>query len=134
MGASMALDPAAERDGIVERVRELCKGPNDRPFAGGTSWGRVGNSIMARGADFVIEAAGVQAFPPKVEPQPDPTNVKTVQQAWDCTRMGGYVMLMGFDPARALPRHAAGPRTHHPSRPAGHPQRDGRSPALRETD
>jgi len=26
----------------------------------------------------------------------DPTNVRTVQQAWDCTRMGGHVMLMGF--------------------------------------
>ena len=43
-----------------------------------------------------MEAAGLQAFPPKVEAQPDPTNVKTVLQAWDCTRMGGHVMLMGF--------------------------------------
>jgi S-(hydroxymethyl)glutathione dehydrogenase/alcohol dehydrogenase len=51
---------------------------------------------MARGADFVVEAAGLQAFPPKVETQPDPTNVKTVQHAWECTRMGGHVMLMGF--------------------------------------
>ena len=96
MGATVALDPVAEGDGIVERVRELCRGPNDRRFAGGVSWGRAGNAVMARGADFVVEAAGFQAFPPKVEPQPDPTNVKTVQQAWDCTRMGGHVMLMGF--------------------------------------
>jgi S-(hydroxymethyl)glutathione dehydrogenase / alcohol dehydrogenase len=96
MGATIALDPVAEGDGIVERVRELCKGPNDRRFAGGMTWGRGGNSVMARGADFVVEAAGLQAFPPKVEPQPDPTNVKTVQQAWDCTRMGGHVMLMGL--------------------------------------
>jgi S-(hydroxymethyl)glutathione dehydrogenase/alcohol dehydrogenase len=96
MGATVALDPVAEGDGIVERVRELCRGPNDRRFAGGTTWGRAGNAAMARGADFVVEAAGVQAFPPKVEPQPDPTNVTTVQQAWDCTRMGGHVMLMGL--------------------------------------
>jgi S-(hydroxymethyl)glutathione dehydrogenase/alcohol dehydrogenase len=96
MGATIALDPVAEGDGIVERVRELCRGPNDRRFAGGTTWGRASNAAMARGADFVVEAAGFQAFPPKVEPQPDPTNVKTVQQAWDCTRMGGHVMLMGF--------------------------------------
>jgi S-(hydroxymethyl)glutathione dehydrogenase/alcohol dehydrogenase len=98
MGATVALDPNAEGDGIVERVRELCKGPNDRRFAGGTTYGRAGNAIMARGADFVVEAAGLQAFPPKagIEAQPDPTNVKTVQQAWDCTRMGGHVMLMGF--------------------------------------
>ena len=96
MGATIALDPVAEGDGIVERVRELCRGPNDRRFAGGVSWGRAGNAVMARGADFVVEAGGFQSFPPKVEPQPDPTNVKTVQQAWDCTRMGGHVMLMGF--------------------------------------
>src|SRR5262245_31291487 len=96
MGATIALDPNAEGDGIVERVRELCKGPNDRRFAGGTTYGRAGNAVMARGADFAVEAAGLQAFPPKAESQPDPTNVKTVQQAWDCTRMGGHVMLMGF--------------------------------------
>ena len=96
MGASIAIDPAAEGDGLVERVRELCRGANERRFSGGVSWGRAGNAVMARGADFVVEAAGIQAFPPKVEPQPDPTNVKTVQQAWDCTRMGGHVMLMGF--------------------------------------
>jgi len=96
LGATMTLDPVAEGDGLVERIRELCRGPNDRRFAGGVSWGRAGNAIMARGADFVVEAAGLQALPPKVEPQPDPTNVKTVQQAWECTRMGGSVMLMGF--------------------------------------
>jgi S-(hydroxymethyl)glutathione dehydrogenase / alcohol dehydrogenase len=96
MGATTTLDPNAEGDGIVERVRELCKGHNDRRFAGGTTWGRAGNAVMARGADFVVEAAGLQAFPPKAESQPDPTNVKTVQQAWDCTRMGGHCMLMGF--------------------------------------
>lgn len=96
MGATLALDPVAEGDGLVERVRELCRGPNDRRFSGGVSWGRAGNAVMARGGDFVVEAAGFQAFPPKVEGQPDPTNVKTVQQAWECTRMGGHVMLMGF--------------------------------------
>jgi S-(hydroxymethyl)glutathione dehydrogenase/alcohol dehydrogenase len=96
MGATTVLDATAEGDGIVERVRELCKGPNDRRFAGGTSWGRAGNAVMARGGDFVVEAAGLQTYTPKVEPQPDVTNVKTVLQAWDCTRMGGQVMLMGF--------------------------------------
>lgn len=96
MGATTVLDATAEGDGIVERVRELCKGPNDRRFAGGSSWGRAGNAVMGRGADFVVEAAGLQTYPPKVEPQPDVTNVKTVLQAWDCTRMGGQVMLMGF--------------------------------------
>jgi len=96
LGATITLDPTAEGDGIVERIRELCQGPNDRRFAGGTSWGRAANAVISRGADFVVEAAGLQSMPPKVEPQPDPTNVKTVQQAWDCTRAGGHVMLMGF--------------------------------------
>jgi S-(hydroxymethyl)glutathione dehydrogenase/alcohol dehydrogenase len=96
MGATTVLDPAVEGAGIVEKIRELCKGPNDRRWAGGTSWVKSAAAAMARGADFVVEAAGIQAFPPKVEPQPDPTNVSTVRYAWDCTRMGGHVMLMGL--------------------------------------
>jgi len=128
MGATTTLDPVAEGDGLVERVRELCRGPNDRRFAGGVSWGRAGNAVMARGADFVVEAAGFQAFPPKAEAQPDPTNVKTVQQAWDCTRMGGHVMLMGFT---LQPVSFPGPslallgRTIHPGQQGGlHVMRD----------
>ena len=96
LGATMTLDPNADGDGIVERIREICRGPNDRRFAGGTTWGRAANAVISRGADFVVEAAGYQAHPPKVETQPDPTNVKTVLQAWDCTRAGGHTMLMGF--------------------------------------
>ena len=128
MGATLVLDPAAEGDGLVERVRELCRGPNDRRFAGGVSWGRAGNAVMARGADFVVEAAGLQAFPPKTEAQPDPTNVKTVQQAWDCARMGGHVMLMGLTlqpvsfPGASL---ALLGRTIHPGQQGGlHAMRD----------
>jgi len=128
LGATTTLDANAEGDGIVERIRELCKGPNDRRFAGGVSWGRAGNAVMARGADFVVEAAGFQSFPPKVESQPDPTNVKTVQQAWDCTRMGGHVMLMGFTlqpvsfPGASL---ALLGRTIHPGQQGGfHMMRD----------
>jgi S-(hydroxymethyl)glutathione dehydrogenase / alcohol dehydrogenase len=128
MGATTTLDPVPEGDGIVERVRELCRGPNDRRFAGGVTWGRAANAAMGRGADFVVEAAGLQAFPPKVEAQPDPTNVKTVQQAWDCTRMGGHVMLMGFTlqpvsfPGASL---ALFGRTIHPGQQGGlHVMRD----------
>jgi len=128
LGATTTLDPVAEGDGIVERVRELCRGANDRRFAGGVTWGRAANAAPARGADFVVEAAGLQAFPPKVEAQPDPTNVKTVQQAWDCTRMGGHVMLMGFTlqpvsfPGASL---ALFGRTIHPGQQGGlHVMRD----------
>ncbi len=128
MGATIALDPTAEGDGIVERVRELCRGPNDRRFAGGVSWGRAGNAVMSRGADFIVEAAGLQAFPPKVEPQPDPTNVKTVLHAWDSTRMGGHVMLMGFT-LQPVPFPGASlallGRTIHPGQQGGlHVMRD----------
>jgi len=128
LGATTTLDPVAEGDGLVERVRELCRGPNDRRFAGGVTWGRAGNAVMGRGADFVVEAAGLQAFPPKAEAQPDPTNVKTVQQAWDCTRMGGHVMLMGLTlqpvsfPGTSL---ALLGRTIHPGQQGGlHVMRD----------
>jgi S-(hydroxymethyl)glutathione dehydrogenase/alcohol dehydrogenase len=96
MGATTVLDPVAEGNGLVERIRELCKGPTDRKFAGGHSWATTGFSNVARGADFVVEAAGLQVFPPKVEPSPDPTNVSVVRQAWDATRMGGHVMFMGL--------------------------------------
>jgi S-(hydroxymethyl)glutathione dehydrogenase/alcohol dehydrogenase len=128
MGATTTLDPNAEGDGIVERIRELCRGPNDRRFAGGVSWGRAANAVISRGADFVVEAAGYQAHPPTVETQPDPTNVKTVQQAWDCTRAGGHVMLMGFTlqpvsfPGASL---ALFGRTIHPGQQGGlHVMRD----------
>jgi S-(hydroxymethyl)glutathione dehydrogenase/alcohol dehydrogenase len=96
LGATTVLDPVAEGANLVERIRELCKGPTDRRLSGGMSWSKAPNAVMARGADFVVEAAGVQVFPPKVEPQPDPTNVSTVRQAWDAARMGGHVMLMGL--------------------------------------
>ena len=127
MGATIALDPVAEQN-IVERVRELCKGPTDRRFAGGRDWGRSLNSAMGRGADFVVEAAGIQVFPPKVEAQPDPTNVRTVQQAWDATRMGGHVMLMGLTtqpvPFPGLQLALLG-RTIHPGQQGGlHIMRD----------
>jgi S-(hydroxymethyl)glutathione dehydrogenase/alcohol dehydrogenase len=128
VGATAVLDPVAEGTGLVERIREMCKGPTDRRFAGGTSWAKAPNMAMARGADFVVEAAGVQVAPPKVEPQPDPTNVTTVRQAWDCTRMGGHVMLMGLTlqdvplPGVAL---ALLGRTIHPGQQGGlHMMRD----------
>jgi S-(hydroxymethyl)glutathione dehydrogenase/alcohol dehydrogenase len=54
--------------------------------------------------------------------------VKTVQQAWDCTRMGGHVMLMGFTiqpvsfPGTSL---ALLGRTIHPGQQGGlHVMRD----------
>ncbi len=98
LGATTVIDPTGKGDAIVEEIRELCKGPNDRLFSGQVGWAK-GNAIAARGADFAIEAAGVQAFVPKVEPQPDPTNVSTVRHTYDCTRQGGHAMMMGLTTA-----------------------------------
>jgi S-(hydroxymethyl)glutathione dehydrogenase/alcohol dehydrogenase len=83
---------------------------------------------MSRGADFVVEAAGFQSVPPKVEAQPDPTNVKTVLHAWDSTRAGGHVMLMGFT-LQPVPFPGASlallGRTIHPGQQGGlHVMRD----------
>jgi S-(hydroxymethyl)glutathione dehydrogenase/alcohol dehydrogenase len=96
LGATVAIDPTGKGDDIVEDVRELCKGPTDRKFAGGRAWVKGPTVSMARGADFTVEAAGLQVFPPKVESQPDPTNVSTVRHAYESTCMGGHVMLMGL--------------------------------------
>lgn len=128
MGATTVLDPVAEGDGLVEKIRELCKGRTDRKFAGGTSWTKTGLGANARGADFAVEAAGLQSFPPKVEPQPDPTGVLAVKQAWECTKQGGHVMLMGLVrgevsfPGPALALYG---RTIHPGQQGGlHMMRD----------
>lgn len=128
VGATTVLDPVAEGEGLVEKIRELCKGPTDRKFAGGTSWTKTGLAANARGADFVVEAAGLQAFPPKVEPQPDPTGVMAVKQAWECTKQGGHVMLMGLvrgDVSFPGPALALFGRTIHPGQQGGlHMMRD----------
>src|SRR5262249_62142153 len=90
MGATAVLDPNVEGANIVERIREMCKGPNDRRFSGGMSWVKSPFSAQSRGADFVVEAAGFQAMPPKFGTQPDPTNGTTGRYPGDCTRIGGH--------------------------------------------
>ncbi len=94
LGATLALDPNAEGDRLVERVRDLCKGRTDRVFAGGRVW--TDDFNVPRGADFTIEAVGGQSFPPKVETGPDPTGVLAMRQAWEFTRAGGHVVYLGF--------------------------------------
>lgn len=95
LGATLALDPNAEGAGLVEKIRELCKGPTSRKFAGGEAWSTAGQASGARGADFTIDACGKDNAPPQVERGPDPTGILPMQQAWECTRMGGHLMYMG---------------------------------------
>jgi S-(hydroxymethyl)glutathione dehydrogenase/alcohol dehydrogenase len=98
LGATTALDPNQEGNNLVERVRELCKGPTDRLFAGGRSWSTT-RGADNRGADFTIEAVGRCGDRPKVEQPPDPTGILPMQQAWQFTRRGGSLMYLGFGQA-----------------------------------
>jgi S-(hydroxymethyl)glutathione dehydrogenase / alcohol dehydrogenase len=95
LGATLALDPNAEGTGLVEKIRELCKGKTANRFAGGRAWG---DDLFAvpRGPDVVIEAVGGDSFPPKVEVGPDPTGILSLQQAYDMTRAGGHIVTLGF--------------------------------------
>ena len=95
VGATMALDPNAEGAGLVEKIRELCKGKTANRFAGGRAWGDDAFAVP-RGPDVVIEAVGGDSFPPKVEVGPDPTGILPLQQAYDMTRAGGHIVTLGF--------------------------------------
>jgi S-(hydroxymethyl)glutathione dehydrogenase/alcohol dehydrogenase len=95
LGATTVLDPNAEGDGLVEKIRGLCKGPTDRLYAGGRGWGTT-RQADNRGADFTIEAVGRTGDKPKVEQPPDPTGILPMQQAWQLTRRGGSLVYLGF--------------------------------------
>lgn len=95
LGATTVLDPNAEGDGLVEKIRELCKGPTDRLYAGGRGWDSMRRADN-RGADFTIEAVGRCGDVPKVEPPPDPTGILPMQQAWQLTARGGSLVYLGF--------------------------------------
>jgi S-(hydroxymethyl)glutathione dehydrogenase/alcohol dehydrogenase len=95
LGATSVLDPTAEGEGLVEKIRDMCKGQTDRYFAGGRTWSRT-RGADNRGADFTIEAVGRTGDLPKVEPPPDPSGIKPMQQAWELTRTGGSLVYLGF--------------------------------------
>jgi S-(hydroxymethyl)glutathione dehydrogenase / alcohol dehydrogenase len=95
LGATTVLDPNAEGDGLVEKIRELCKGPTDRIDAGGRGWATT-RQADNRGPDFTIEAVGRCGDRPTVEQPPDPTGVQAMQQAWLMTRRGGSIVYLGF--------------------------------------
>jgi S-(hydroxymethyl)glutathione dehydrogenase/alcohol dehydrogenase len=115
VGAHIALDPNVERDNLVARIQELCKGVTDRPLAGGAN----------RGPDFVIEAVGGDLFPPKLEAGPDPTGVLSLQQAWQLCSPTGHVVTtsVGHPPGSVVSfpanQWANGAKNHHPGNLAG---------------
>ena len=125
VGATHALDPGMDRNGIVQRVRALSSGPNNRLWSGGRDSGGL---LGGAGADFVIEAAGADAVTPRVEPSPDPTGILALQTAYDMCAPGGHIVTT------SLPRgnitlsavtFAIGGKTHHAGQAGGaNPMRD----------
>ena len=79
MGATTVLDPMAEGDGLVERIRELCKGPDRPQFRRRKQLredSRLGN-VPRRGFRRRSRRRAGCAAQGGARP-PDPTNVKTV--------------------------------------------------------
>jgi S-(hydroxymethyl)glutathione dehydrogenase/alcohol dehydrogenase len=125
VGATHALDPNVEGDKLVERVRELSRGPNNRLWAGGRDSGGL---LGGAGADFVLEAAGADQAPPKVEAGPDPTGILPLRQAYEMCAPGGHIVTTSLPRGNlTLPAvlFTIGGRTHHAGQAGGaSPMRD----------
>jgi S-(hydroxymethyl)glutathione dehydrogenase/alcohol dehydrogenase len=93
VGATHVLDPGAEGNNLVQRVRALTTWPTDRLWSGGRN---PAGRRPGAGPDVVIEAAGMDLVPPKTEPSPDPTGVLAVQQAYQMCALGGHVITTGL--------------------------------------
>ena len=125
VGATHTLDPNVEGDRLVERVRELAKGPNNRLWAGGRDSGGL---LGGAGADFVLEAVGADQAPPKVEAGPDPTGIVPLRQAYEMCAPGGHIVTTSLPRGNiTLPAvlFTIGGRTHHAGQAGGaSPMRD----------
>jgi S-(hydroxymethyl)glutathione dehydrogenase / alcohol dehydrogenase len=116
LGATDTLDPNVEGDGIIDKVIELCHGENASIFGGGRDWQSPRRRPV--GADYVIEAAGSNRFPPKAGLGPDPTgvNIKALQQAYLMTDATGHVTTTGLysgDVVLPAAAYSILGRTHH---------------------
>jgi S-(hydroxymethyl)glutathione dehydrogenase/alcohol dehydrogenase len=125
VGATHVLDPNVEGDRLVERVRSLANGPNNRLWSGGRDSGGL---LGGAGADFVVEAAGADTAPPKLEAGPDPTGILPLRQAYEMTAPGGHIVTTSL-PRGTLTLPAVmftiGGRTHHAGQAGGaSPMRD----------
>lgn len=89
VGATHLLDPNVEGDGLVARVRALTTWPTDRLWAGGRN---PAGRRPGVGADFVIEAAGLEHVPSRLERGPDPTGLLPMQQAYQMCALGGHLI------------------------------------------
>jgi S-(hydroxymethyl)glutathione dehydrogenase / alcohol dehydrogenase len=125
IGATHVLDPNAEGDKLVDRVRELSNGPNTRLWSGGRDTGAL---LGGAGADFVIEAVGADQAKPKLESGPDPTGIAPLRQAYEMTAAGGHIVTTSLPRGMlSLPAvmFTIGGRTHHAGQAGGcSPMRD----------
>ena len=78
VGATHALDPNAEGDGLVDKVRSLTTWPTDRLWSGGRN---PGGRRPGSGADFVVEAAGLDAVDAAAR-----ARARTRRACWRCSR------------------------------------------------
>ena len=125
IGATQVLAPNVEGTRLVDKVRELSSGPNNRLWAGGRD---AGGLLGGAGADFVIEAVGADAAVPKLEAGPDPTGILPLRQAYEMTAPGGHIVTTSL-PRGTLSLPAVlftiGGRTHHAGQAGGcNPMRD----------
>jgi S-(hydroxymethyl)glutathione dehydrogenase/alcohol dehydrogenase len=126
IGATTVLDPNAEGDNLVPKIKDMCAGPTDRIFAGGrnrlANRARIANNI---GPDYIIEAVGYDRAKPKVEAGPDPTGILPLQQVWQSCPTGGHICTTGVGhPTQAtisfpVNQWTNASKTHHSSQYGG---------------
>ncbi len=125
VGATLVLDPNVEGDRLVEKVRSLSSGPNNRLWAGG----RDSSALLGgTGPDFVVEGVGAEHAKPKLEAGPDPTGILPMRQAYEMCAPGGHIITTSLPRGMiSLPAvvFAIGGRTHHAGQAGGaSPMRD----------
>ena len=127
------LDPNVEGDGLVARVRAMATWPTDRLWSGGRN---PAGRRPGAGADFVIEAVGLDHVKPKLESGPDPTGILPMQQGYQMCALGGHYITTGLPRGNiTLPGSlfAIGGVSHHGGQAGGaSPMRD--IPRFVETD
>jgi S-(hydroxymethyl)glutathione dehydrogenase/alcohol dehydrogenase len=125
VGATHVLDPNVEGAKLVERVRAMTTWPTDRLWSGGRN---PAGRRPGAGADFVIEAVGLDHVPPKLEAGPDPTGILPMQQGYQMCALGGHYTTTGLPRGNiTLPGSlfAIGGVSHHGGQAGGaSPMRD----------
>ncbi len=93
VGATAVYNPTGKDATIVADLTELTKARTNRNYAGGR--GTSTGAFKEDGPDYIFEATGAQLWDPSVrgiEPQPDPTGIRELEQIWSlCPGYGTMV-------------------------------------------